>query len=47
MDTNCNINCPQLKTQSISQGNQCTKSMTVKETVDGCKLRCISARYPS
>ncbi|KAI1483130.1 hypothetical protein F4774DRAFT_368241 [Daldinia eschscholtzii] len=35
MDSNCNINCPQLKTQSISQGNQCTKQVTVNEDIDG------------
>ncbi len=38
MDSNCNINCPQLKTQSISKGNQCTKSVSVNEDIDGCKL---------
>ena len=37
MDSNCNINCPQLKTQTIAQGNQCNKGMTVKETIDGCE----------
>jgi len=38
MDSNCNINCPQLKTQSIAQGNQCTKAVSVKENIDGCML---------
>ncbi len=37
MDSNCNVNCPALKTQSIAQGNKCVKSMTVKEEVDGCE----------
>ncbi|KAL5376102.1 hypothetical protein DPSP01_010694 [Paraphaeosphaeria sporulosa] len=35
MDTNCNINCPQLKTQSIAQANKCVQSQKVKEDVDG------------
>ncbi|KAI0856448.1 hypothetical protein F4860DRAFT_493128 [Xylaria cubensis] len=35
MDTNCNINCPQLKSQSIQQGNQCSVKAVVDETIDG------------
>ncbi|KAI0528216.1 hypothetical protein F5B22DRAFT_632646 [Xylaria bambusicola] len=35
MDTNCYINCPQLKTQSIQQGNQCSVKDTVGEQIDG------------
>ncbi|KAF2635085.1 hypothetical protein P280DRAFT_523554 [Massarina eburnea CBS 473.64] len=35
MDTNCNINCPALKTQSIATGNKCAQSQKVKEDVDG------------
>ncbi|KAI1495182.1 hypothetical protein F5X96DRAFT_613725 [Biscogniauxia mediterranea] len=35
MDTNCNINCPQLRSQSIQQGNQCTVKDTVGEDIDG------------
>ncbi|KAF2447278.1 hypothetical protein P171DRAFT_409846 [Karstenula rhodostoma CBS 690.94] len=35
MDTNCNINCPQLKTQSIAAANKCVQSQKVKEDVDG------------
>ncbi|KAM7184301.1 protein of unknown function (DUF1996) domain containing protein [Rhypophila sp. PSN 637] len=35
MDTNCNINCPQLKSQSIAVGNKCVKQTQVKETIDG------------
>ncbi|KAI0201975.1 hypothetical protein F4808DRAFT_468921 [Astrocystis sublimbata] len=35
MDTNCNINCPQLKGQSIQQGNQCSVKNIVDETIDG------------
>jgi hypothetical protein len=38
MDTNCNINCPQLKTQSIQQGNQCSVKATVNEPIDGCEF---------
>jgi hypothetical protein len=41
MDANCNsdllannINCPVLKSQTIQQGNQCTKHPTVKENLD-------------
>ncbi|KAI0455948.1 hypothetical protein F5B21DRAFT_513745 [Xylaria acuta] len=35
MDTNCNINCPQLRSQSIPQGNQCSVKAVVDETIDG------------
>ncbi|KAI0437405.1 hypothetical protein F4803DRAFT_566092 [Xylaria telfairii] len=35
MDTNCNINCPQLRGQSIQQGNQCSVKAVVDETIDG------------
>lgn len=35
MDTNCNINCPQLKSQSIQQGNQCSVKDVVGEQIDG------------
>ncbi|KAI1270371.1 hypothetical protein F5Y18DRAFT_421863 [Xylariaceae sp. FL1019] len=35
MDTNCNINCPALTTQSIEAGNQCVVKATVDENVDG------------
>ncbi|KAI0002691.1 hypothetical protein F4779DRAFT_603270 [Xylariaceae sp. FL0662B] len=35
MDTNCNINCPQLQTQTIQQGNQCSIKATVDEDIDG------------
>ncbi|KAF2178698.1 hypothetical protein K469DRAFT_717902 [Zopfia rhizophila CBS 207.26] len=35
MDANCNINCPQLKTQSIAQGNKCAQQMKVNEDIDG------------
>lgn len=38
MDSNCNINCPQLKTQSIAVGNKCAVGKVVDEKVDGCKL---------
>ena len=31
MGANCNINCPQLKTQTIAQGNKCVKSQYIKE----------------
>ena len=37
MDANCNVNCPQLKTQSIAVGNKCTKESQVREKIDGCK----------
>lgn len=37
MDTNCNINCPTLKTQTIVQANTCVKNPYVKEEIDGCK----------
>ena len=35
MDTNCNINCPALRTQGIAAGNRCAQSQKVKEDVDG------------
>ncbi|KAJ8127995.1 hypothetical protein O1611_g5641 [Lasiodiplodia mahajangana] len=35
MDTNCNINCPQLKSQTIQTGNQCSVKTTVDENIDG------------
>lgn len=35
MDSNCNINCPQLKSQSIQTGNQCKAKVTVSENIDG------------
>jgi hypothetical protein len=38
MDSNCNINCPQLKTQTIQQGNQCSVRAVVDEQIDGCKF---------
>ncbi|CZR70113.1 uncharacterized protein PAC_20014 [Phialocephala subalpina] len=34
MDANCNINCPQLKTQTIAQGNKCVKSQYIEEEID-------------
>ncbi|KAJ4297594.1 hypothetical protein N0V90_005487 [Kalmusia sp. IMI 367209] len=34
MDTNCNINCPQLKTQTIATGNKCVQQQKVKEDLD-------------
>lgn len=40
MDTNCNVNCPNLKSQNIATGNKCVKSAGVKEDVDGCEHRC-------
>jgi hypothetical protein len=35
MDADCNINCPQLKTQSIATGNKCAQSQKVQENIDG------------
>ncbi|KAI1186573.1 hypothetical protein F5B17DRAFT_431422 [Nemania serpens] len=35
MDSNCNINCPQLRTQTIQQGNQCSVKDVVNEAIDG------------
>ncbi|KAF2017314.1 hypothetical protein BU24DRAFT_344681 [Aaosphaeria arxii CBS 175.79] len=35
MDSNCNINCPELKTQSIATGNKCAQAQKVKENLDG------------
>ena len=36
MDSNC-ASCPQLKSQSLSQGNKCTVKPRVKEEIDGCE----------
>ncbi|KAI1812395.1 hypothetical protein GGS20DRAFT_591710 [Poronia punctata] len=35
MDSNCNIDCPELQSQSIEQGNQCTVEAVVDEEIDG------------
>ncbi|KAM7216965.1 protein of unknown function (DUF1996) domain containing protein [Rhypophila decipiens] len=35
MDSSCYVNCPTLKTQSISQQNKCTVPDMVKEPLDG------------
>lgn len=35
MTSNCNINCPQLKSQSIAQGNQCNVKPEVHENLGG------------
>ena len=46
MDTNCNVNCPALKTQNLAAGNKCLKNVGVKEDVDGCKYRETSSTFP-
>lgn len=38
MDANCNVACSQIKSQSIAQGNKCSKAVTVKEDLDSCRL---------
>jgi hypothetical protein len=35
MDANCDVNCPTLKSQSISAGNQCKVDRHVSENIDG------------
>ncbi|RWA09536.1 hypothetical protein EKO27_g5569 [Xylaria grammica] len=35
MDSNCNINCPELQSQTIQQGNQCSVKDLVGEDIDG------------
>ncbi|PVI06023.1 hypothetical protein DM02DRAFT_683000 [Periconia macrospinosa] len=35
MDSNCYINCPELKSQTIATGNKCVQSQKVAEDVDG------------
>jgi hypothetical protein len=35
MNSNCNINCPELKSQSIATGNQCKQTQKVPEEIDG------------
>jgi hypothetical protein len=34
MDAFCNVNCPQLKTQSVQQANRCTIKPKVVEPID-------------
>lgn len=38
MDSNCNINCPALKTQTITKGNQCAVKRRVTEDIDSCEF---------
>ncbi len=38
MDANCNVNCPQLKSQSTAAANRCLKKPSTGETVDGCEF---------
>ncbi|KAL2181150.1 uncharacterized protein P884DRAFT_281448 [Thermothelomyces heterothallicus CBS 202.75] len=35
MDANCDVSCPTLKTQTISQANQCSVPRVVNEQIDG------------
>lgn len=42
MDSDCYVNCPSLTTQSIAQGNQCSKPPVVNEDVSGCKSWALS-----
>lgn len=35
MSSNCNINCPQLRSQTIAAGNKCSVPKRVKEDTDG------------
>lgn len=42
MDSPCYVNCPTLKTQSISAMNKCAVARTVEENIDGCKLNCFA-----
>ena len=35
MDSNCYINCPELETQSIAEGNLCKQTQKVPEEIDG------------
>jgi len=37
MDSPCYVNCPTLKTQSISEMNKCAVPNTVDENFDGCE----------
>jgi len=38
MDSPCYVNCPTLKTQSVSAMNKCKVPLVVDEPVDGCKF---------
>lgn len=35
MDANCNVNCPQLRSQSVQAANQCKQNQKVAEVIDG------------
>lgn len=38
MDSPCYVNCPTLKTQSMSAMNKCSKKIDFDEPIDGCKF---------
>ncbi len=44
MDSPCYVNCPTLKTQSISEMNKCAVPNTVDENFDGCEQTPVSPR---
>lgn len=47
MDQNCNgFQCNGLRTQSIQQGNQCTKKSSVDEQIDGCEYSLLKSGLP-
>jgi hypothetical protein len=37
MDTACYVNCPTLKAQTITTGNECKVDLDFKEPIDGCE----------
>jgi hypothetical protein len=38
MDSSCYVNCPTLKSQAMSDMNQCTKARQVDEDIDSCEF---------
>jgi hypothetical protein len=46
LDSECYVNCPVLKTQTIEEANKCSKAATVNEPIDGCELPVFIASVP-
>ncbi|TVY83068.1 hypothetical protein LSUE1_G002377 [Lachnellula suecica] len=47
LNSPCFVNCPTLQTQTIEEANNCSKSATVNEPIDGCKLHVSRAHLPA
>ncbi len=44
MDSPCYVNCPTLKTQSVTEMNKCAVPNTVDEDFEGCERTPMSPR---